>query len=55
MEPYILVLFLKYSYAGGVIAIPYVDKLACETGLRIAVQTSKTMQDGFCIPNRTSR
>lgn len=55
MEAYILVLFLKYSYAGGVVAIPYVDKLACETALQVAKQNSTTLQDGFCIPNRTSR
>ena len=44
MEAYVLVLFLKYSYAGGVVAIPYVDKLACDAGLQAAVQSSKT----FC-------
>ena len=50
MEAYVLVLFLKYSYAGGVVAIPYVDKLACDAGLQAAVQSSKTFADGFCIP-----
>jgi len=55
MEAYILVLFLKYGYAGGVVAIPYVDKLACEAGLQAASTGAKTLQDGFCIPNITSR
>lgn len=46
---WVLIVFLKYSYSGGVVAVPkYISQATCERALATAMRAD-TFQDGFCL------
>lgn len=50
MSAFVLIVFLKWGYAGGTVVIPYADETTCERG-RVAVTVkTRNVMDAFCIP-----
>jgi hypothetical protein len=48
MTPWLLILFLKWGYAGGVVAIDMPSEAACKTAL-VDVQKMASQRDSACV------
>jgi hypothetical protein len=54
MSKWVLIVFLQYSYAGGVVTVEMPDERTCIRALRVASEMP-TFADGTCLPRELEK